>query len=73
MSNADKFELTGEVVSVNKGTNFDVKLDDNDAIVNCTISGRLRVNRIRILLGDHVTVQISPYDLTKGIIVWRDK
>lgn len=73
MSNADKLELDGVVTQVNKGTNFDVTLKDNGAVVNCTISGRLRQNRIRILQGDKVSVLISPYDLTKGIINWRYK
>lgn len=73
MGNTDKIELEGVVVDSIRGTKFKVKLNDNDAIVDCTIAGKLRMNNIRILVGDNVTVSISPYDLTKGIITWRTK
>lgn len=73
MSNADKIEVEGTVVEVNKGTKFKVKLDGNDAVVECTLSGKLRMNYIKVLLNDRVTVNISPYDLTRGIITWRNK
>lgn len=73
MANNDKLEMEGTVVKVLKGTKFEVKLDENDMIVNCTMSGKLRINKIKILQQDKVTVTISPYDLTRGIITWRHK
>lgn len=71
MSKSDNIEMKGTVTGVNKGVIM-VTLE-NGFEVACTISGRLRINRIRILLGDSVTVEMSPYDVTKGRIVWRDK
>ena len=69
----DKIEMEGIVTKVLPGTKFIVTLLDNGMEVTCTISGKLRKNYIRILLDDKVTVQISPYDLTRGIITWRTK
>lgn len=71
MSKSDNIEMKGTVTGINKGVIM-VTLE-NGFEVACTISGRLRINRIRILLGDSVTVEMSPYDVTKGRIVWRDK
>lgn len=73
MANDDKLELEGTVTKVLKGTNFEVTLDDNDMVVTCTMSGKLRINKIKIIQGDKVTVAISPYDLKRGIIIWRNK
>jgi translation initiation factor IF-1 len=72
MAREDKIEMTGKVVDVIKGVKFIVEFENNRK-VTATLSGRLRSNFIRILRGDIVTVQISPYDLTKGIITWREK
>ena len=71
----DRFEMDGTVIEVMRGTKFRVKLDDNGAECICTLSGRLRQNYIRILNGDHVTVDLSVKDpkLEHGRIVWRDK
>ena len=69
----DKFELEGTVLDVLKGGKFRVKINETGAIVECTTSGRLKQNFIKIIKDDKVTVSMSPYDLTKGIIVWRDK
>ena len=73
MASNDKMEFEGTVVEVNKGAKFKVKLKDNNMLVDCTLSGRLRMNYIKIIQGDRVTVSISPYDLTRGIITWRYK
>ena len=73
MSKADKIEMTGVVVKKQKGAKFDVELDEVGKVISCTLTGKLRMNNIRILQGDHVKVEMSPYDLTRGIIVWRDK
>lgn len=69
----DRFETEGTVVDVIRGGKFMVKLDQNEAIIECTTSGKLKQNYIKILRGDRVTVDISPYDITKGRIVWREK
>jgi translation initiation factor IF-1 len=72
MSKEDHFEMPGTVAETLPNTTFRVKLD-NGHIVTAHISGRMRKNYIRILTGDKVTVQLTPYDLTKGRITFRDK
>lgn len=72
MSKADVIELEGKVLEKLPSTMFRVQLQ-NGAVIMCTISGKLRMNNIRILPGDKVTVEMSPYDLTKGRISWRFK
>ena len=72
MPKDDVIEFEGEVVEVLPNAVFKVKLP-NGHIVNAHISGKLRMNYIRILQGDHVTVEVSVYDLTKGRITWRSK
>jgi translation initiation factor IF-1 len=64
--------MEGTVIESLPNTNFKVKLD-NEHVVNAHISGKMRKNYIRILLGDRVTVQLTPYDLTKGRIIFRNK
>ena len=72
MSKADVIELEGTVVEALPNAMFQVKLA-NGHIILAHISGKLRMNFIRILPGDNVTVEMSPYDLTKGRITWRTK
>ena len=72
MSKADVIELEGTVVEKLPNAMFRVKLE-NDHEVIAHISGKLRMNYIRILPGDRVTVEVSVYDLTKGRITWRAK
>ncbi len=72
MSKEDVIDAEGEVVEVLGNSNFKVKIM-NDHIIIAYISGKLRANKIRVLIGDKVKVEMSPYDLTKGRIVWRDK
>lgn len=72
MSKQDVIELEGTVVEVLPNAMFKVKLE-NDHIVLAHISGKLRMNFIRILSGDRVTLELSPYDLTRGRITWRKK
>ena len=57
MSNEDKIELQGIVTN----------------LVLCKLSGKMRNNNIRIIIGDRVTLAVSPYDLNRGMIIWRDK
>ncbi len=72
MSKADMIELEGTVVEALPNAMFKVKLE-GDHIILAHISGKLRMNYIRILPGDKVVVEMSPYDLTKGRITWRSK
>ena len=72
MSKSDVIEIGGVVVEKLPNTMFKVELENGHQVL-ATISGRLRQNFIRILPGDKVTMELSPYDLTKGSIIWRDK
>ncbi len=72
MSKADNIELQGTVVEAMPNATFKVELQ-NGHVILAHISGKLRMNFIRILPGDKVTVEMSPYDLTKGRITWRSK
>lgn len=72
MPKEEAIEMEGLVIESLPNTNFKVKLD-NGHVVNAHISGRMRKNYIRILLGDRVTVQLTPYDLTKGRIIFRNR
>lgn len=72
MSKKDTIEVKGIVSEVLPNAMFRVKLE-NDHVVLAHISGKLRMNFIRILPGDKVTMELSTYDLSKGRIIWRDK
>ena len=72
MSKADMIELEGVVVEAMPNAMFKVEIQGGHQIL-AHISGKLRMNFIRILPGDKVTVEMSPYDLTKGRITWRSK
>ena len=72
MSKADVIEIEGFVVEKLPNAMFKVELE-NGHVVLAHISGKLRMNFIKILPGDKVTLEMSPYDLSKGRIIWRDK
>lgn len=72
MPKDDVIEFEGVVVEALPNATFKVKLP-NEHIVTAHISGKLRMNYIRILPGDKVKVELSPYDLARGRIIWRDK
>jgi len=72
MSKEDQIEMDGNVIDVLPNTMFRVQLD-NGHVVMAHISGKMRKNYIRILKGDRVTVQLTPYDLTKGRITFRSR
>ena len=72
MSKSDVIEVEGKVVEKLPNAMFKVELP-NGHVILAHISGKLRMNYIRILPGDKVTVELSPYDLTKGRITWRAK
>lgn len=72
MAKEDVLELEGTVVEALPNAMFQVELENGHKIL-AHISGKLRMHFIRILPGDKVTVEMSPYDLTKGRITWRAK
>ncbi len=72
MSKADVIEIEGTVVEKLPNAMFQVELVNGHKVL-AHISGKLRMNYIRIIPGDKVTLELSPYDLTKGRIIWRDK
>ena len=72
MAKADVIEIEGKVVEKLPNALFKVELE-NGHIVLAHISGKLRMHYIKILPGDTVTIEMSPYDLSKGRIIWRDK
>jgi translation initiation factor IF-1 len=72
MSKEDAIEVEGIVVDVLPNAVFKVRLD-NGHEVTAHISGKLRQHYIKILTGDRVTVELSPYDVTRGRITWRAK
>ena len=72
MSKQDMIEIEGTVVESLPNATFQVELENGHRIL-AHISGKLRMNYIKILPGDKVAVEMSPYDLTKGRITWRTK
>ncbi|HIQ07677.1 MAG TPA: translation initiation factor IF-1 [Thiotrichaceae bacterium] len=72
MAKEDHIEMEGTVTETLPNTTFRVELE-NGHVVTAHISGRMRKNYIRILTGDKVTVQLTPYDLSKGRITFRSK
>ena len=72
MAKEDVIEVEGTVVEALPNTNFKVELENGHQIL-AHISGKLRMNYIKILPGDKVRVELSPYDLTRGRITWRAK
>ena len=70
MSEQDLLQFNGQVIELMKNAMFRVKLE-NGHIVTAHTAGKLRKNRIRVLQGDNVTVEVTPYDLTKGRIIFR--
>lgn len=72
MAKEDLIEMEGTVTDALPNAIFKVELENGHEIL-AHISGKLRMNYIRILPGDKVTVELSPYDLTKGRITWRKK
>ena len=71
MENNDVLEFDGKVIDANKDK-FKVKINEK-LIVLCTLSGKIRMNSVRILVGDTVKVKVSEYDTTQGRIIYRHK
>ena len=72
MAKTDVIEAEGTVVDAQPNAMFVVKLDNGFEVL-AHVSGKIRLNFIRILPGDRVKVELSPYDLSRGRITWRDK
>lgn len=72
MAKEQKIEVEGKVIEVLKGGHYLAELP-NGHIVEAYISGKMRVNTIRILPGDKVTIELSPYDLKCGRIIWNNR
>ncbi len=72
MSRDDHVQLEGQVVEIAAGGNFRVQVAGGHQVL-AQLAGRMRRNRIRVVLGDRVTVAVSPYDPTRGLIVFRAK
>jgi translation initiation factor IF-1 len=72
MSKEELVHLDGEVILIAKGGNFRVKLDNGHEVL-AKLAGKVRRHRIRVVLGDRVTVAVSPYDPTRGFIVYRQR
>lgn len=70
ISSKDFIEMLGEVIELMPAASFKVKLENGHEILT-HLSGKMRLNKIRLLPGDRVKIQISPYDLTKGRIIYR--
>jgi translation initiation factor IF-1 len=71
MAKDDIIELTGLVEEVLPGNMFRVKVDNLPTVLLCYMGGKLKQHKIRIILGDKVKVEVSPYDLTKGRVTYR--
>ena len=72
MAKNDTIEVEGKVLEVLPGYKFKVELV-NKHIIEAHVSGKMRMNYIRIVEGDNVVVELSPYDLTRGIIKWNNR
>jgi translation initiation factor IF-1 len=71
MAKDDIIELTGEVEEVLPGNMFRVKVSNMPNPLLCYMGGKLKQHKIRIILGDNVKIEVSPYDLTKGRVTYR--
>lgn len=69
--NSDLLELEGSVTEVLPNSTFRVEIDDTEHQIICYMGGRLKQHKIKVILGDRVKVEVSPYDLTKGRVTYR--
>jgi len=71
MSKGDILEMEGEIIDILPNQMFKVRLSESEHVILCYTGGKMRQFKIRLVAGDRVKVEISPYDLTKGRIVFR--
>lgn len=69
--NSELIEFTGEVIEVLPNSTFKVKVDESSHQLICYMGGRLKQHKIKVILGDSVKIEVSPYDLSKGRIIFR--
>jgi len=69
--NSELIELTGRVTEVLPNSTFRVKVENMEHVLICYIGGKLKQHKIKVILGDNVKLEVSPYDLTKGRITFR--
>lgn len=69
--NSELLELTGTVNEVLPNSTFRVQVENMNTMILCYMGGRLKQNKIKVILGDRVKIEVSPYDLTKGRISFR--
>jgi translation initiation factor IF-1 len=69
----EAIKVTGVIIERCRGAKFKAMVDNTDKVITCSLSGKMRTHNITIVEGDHVEIEISPYDLTNGRIVWRTK
>lgn len=69
--NSELIELTGAVTEVLPNSTFRVEVDNMKSIVLCYMGGKLKQHKIKVILGDRVKIEVSPYDLSKGRITYR--
>lgn len=68
---SENVELSGKVIEVLPNSTFKVQIDDMNHILICYLGGKLKLNKIKVVIGDHVKLETSPYDLTRGRIIFR--
>jgi len=74
MAKEEPLKFEGKVITILPGDRFNVKLDiENEVIVLCTLSGKMRKNSIKVILYDKVSIEMTPYDMTRGRITFRHK
>ncbi len=73
MAKEESMKMEGSILEELGNAMFRVKLDNNGPIITAYLGGKIRKHRIKIILGDRVSVEMSPYDLTKGRIIYRNK
>lgn len=71
MSKSDMIEMTGKVNDVLPGNMFKVQVEDTNHILLCYLGGKLKQHKIRVIQGDSVKIEVSPYDLTRGRVTYR--
>jgi len=71
MSKEDAIEMTGKVDDVLPGNMFKVTIDDTTHTLVCYLAGKLKQHKIRVIQGDRVKIEVSPYDLNKGRVIYR--
>ena len=73
MAKEEALKFEGKVITILPGDKFVIQLDESEHLVNCTLSGKMRKNSIKVILYDKVSIEMTPYDLSMGRITFRHK